>query len=182
MASKNEVKTYPICETIQKNHICDEVISPAELEKSIAKLINNYAQKATKAIKGIGIFAYEFFIDKNNNVYLNESAPRPHNSAHYTIEGCQTSQFENHIRAVTNDKLGKTTLKVRYAVMKNILGTQNGASQFVLKLPNKDNIFIHLYGKKQSRVGRKMGHLTITGDNLEELQKMAREYQGAITI
>jgi 5-(carboxyamino)imidazole ribonucleotide synthase len=100
-------------------------------------------------------------------------APRPHNSGHYTIEGCVTSQFENHIRAVLNLPLGSTEMVSPYAVMINLLGKQND-SGIVRNYNNalkNDKVHLHIYGKEHSSIGRKMGHITVTGNNLKKILK-----------
>ncbi len=180
--SRNETILYPICETTQENHICVEVFSPAQIEKTIEAKIKDYALKAVESIDGIGIFAFEFFIGDNDEVFLNESAPRPHNSGHYTIEGCETSQFENHIRAITGMPLGSTKLNYPITLMLNILGTQNGPSDYECIYETPENVYIHLYGKHTSRIGRKMGHLTVTGDNLEMIRQQANVLLKGISI
>jgi 5-(carboxyamino)imidazole ribonucleotide synthase len=181
--SKSECITYPVCETVHKNHICTEVLAPSNLPEILEETIKNYALKAMICIDSIGLFAFEFFLDEDNKLYLNESAPRTHNSGHYTIEACETSQFENHIRAITNTKLGPTNLKVPAAVMVNLLGTRNGTPAFVFPDYNDEpNVHIHNYAKIESRLGRKMGHLTITGENLEEIRKLALKIQNSASI
>ncbi|MBL7665937.1 MAG: 5-(carboxyamino)imidazole ribonucleotide synthase [Bacteriovoracaceae bacterium] len=169
----NGFVTYPVCETVQKNHICHLVFSPALEDETTKRKIMAYALQAIEAIDGVGIYAFEFFIDKKNQIFLNESAPRPHNSGHYSIEACRTSQFENHIRAVTGDKLGQTNMKYPFAVMTNLLGTQEGTPLFKFTEPIPENIAIHNYQKLQSKIGRKMGHITAYGDDLESLKGLA---------
>lgn len=169
-----EIKIYPIAHTIQENHICHFVSVPADISPLIKNDINENAKKAMLAIDAVGIFAFEFFLTKNNELYLNESAPRPHNSGHYTIEGVITSQFHNHVRSVLNLPLGETKLRTPHVLMLNLLGTKNApaelenASDF-LKIPDGH---LHLYGKKLSKPGRKMGHFTLLGNNPKEMQKI----------
>jgi 5-(carboxyamino)imidazole ribonucleotide synthase len=180
--NKNEMVTYPIAHTMQENHICHYVSVPATLPKnSEAEIIEN-AKKAMIAIDAIGIFAFEFFLTVDGDLYLNESAPRPHNSGHYTIEGTITGQFHNHVRSVLNLPLGKTDLRSPHIMMLNLLGTQNGPAELknandFLKIPDGH---LHLYGKKLSKVGRKMGHFTLLGKNQKEiltiLEKLKSEY------
>ncbi|MBC7537262.1 MAG: 5-(carboxyamino)imidazole ribonucleotide synthase [Bacteriovorax sp.] len=180
--NKNEMVTYPIAHTVQENHICHYVSVPATLPKDNEIEIIENAKKAMIAIDAIGIFAFEFFLTKNGDLYLNESAPRPHNSGHYTIEGTITSQFHNHVRSVLNLPLGKTDLRSPHIMMLNLLGTQNGPAELnnandFLKIPDGH---LHLYGKKLSKVGRKMGHFTLLGKNqkviLTILEKLKSEY------
>jgi 5-(carboxyamino)imidazole ribonucleotide synthase len=171
--SDGEIITYPVAHTIQENHICHFVAIPADIKKDINQQVVDEATKAMIAINAVGIFAFEFFLTKNNELYLNESAPRPHNSGHYSIEGCVTSQFHNHVRSVFNFPLGATTLRSPEVLMLNLLGTQNGPSNLAplkkfLSIPDSH---LHLYGKSNSRVGRKMGHYTLLGSDKNEMLK-----------
>ena len=121
-----EIKVYPIVETIQKNNICHIVIAPAIINKKIQLAASKLAKKTVAKLKGAGVFGIEMFLTKNNEVLVNEIAPRVHNSGHYTIEGAQTSQFEQHVRAVCKMPLGKVKMTAKSAVMINILGERNG--------------------------------------------------------
>lgn len=170
---------YPCCETIQTDQICTAVLSPAPVEERIRKEAEELARKAMEAIDGVGLFAFEFFLTKDGRLLLNESAPRPHNSGHYTIEGCITSQFENHVRAITGLPLGSTDLRCTSAVMINLLGTQNreAMTEHALESMREKDVHLHLYGKKTSRIGRKMGHLTVL--NHDPSNSIATVYQRA---
>jgi phosphoribosylaminoimidazole carboxylase (NCAIR synthetase) len=133
------------------------------------------AKVCVEAINGIGVFGIELFLAKDGQVLFNEIAPRPHNSGHYTIEACHTSQFENCIRAILNLPLGSPDMKVPAAVMVNLLGTRTGpgvpdSPVDTLKHPHTT---VHLYGKKDCRKGRKMGHLTTCSHTLDEAAKEA---------
>jgi 5-(carboxyamino)imidazole ribonucleotide synthase len=172
--SSGDIKTYPIAHTEQENHICHFVNIPAEIDLKLSQEITEMAIKSMVSLKAVGIFAFEFFVTKNNEVYLNETAPRPHNSGHYSIEGCQTSQFENHVRAVLNYPLGETTLQSQFILMLNLLGTHNGDSTLkpiedFLKI---NNGHLHLYGKQFSKTGRKMGHYTLLGDDKIKMKNL----------
>lgn len=162
-------QVYPCCETIQTNQICTAVLSPAPVDKLIRQKAQELALKAVEAIDGTGLFAFEFFLTKDGGLLLNESAPRPHNSGHYTIEACITSQFENHIRAVAGLPLGSASLRVQSAVMVNLLGTHNRdtLTEHAVESLMTQDVHLHLYGKKTSRTGRKMGHLTIVSNDPE---------------
>ncbi len=175
---------YPCVETVQKNHICVAVKAPAPVDESIRKKAQQLALKATEAINGKGLYAYEFFLTKKGGLLLNESAPRPHNSGHYTIEGCVTSQFENHVRAVLGLPLGNTELRKPAAVMINLLGTHNraAAADNTDKSFRKADAHLHLYGKLLSREGRKMGHLTLLGENADDVYEEALRISGMIEI
>ncbi|MFU8813596.1 MAG: 5-(carboxyamino)imidazole ribonucleotide synthase [Balneolaceae bacterium] len=166
---------YPCVETVQKNHICVAVTSPAPVHDDIQKEAQRIAVQAVEAIEGKGVFAFEFFLTTDNRLVLNESAPRPHNSGHYTIEGVVASQFENHVRAVSGLPLGSTERTAPAAVMINLLGTHNRPAVF----EHVDDGFcmanghLHHYGKTESKIGRKMGHYTLLGDDVEQLLERA---------
>ncbi|NWJ96599.1 MAG: 5-(carboxyamino)imidazole ribonucleotide synthase [Chloroflexi bacterium] len=152
---------YPVVETIQKHHICHSVTAPAELAPEIAAEATRIARQAIEAIAGVGVFGVELFLTEANEVLINELAPRPHNSGHYTIEACRTSQYENHLRAVLGLPLGATDL-IAPAAMVNLLGVKAGRAvphglEEALAVPGAN---VHLYAKALSRPGRKMGHIT----------------------
>lgn len=182
--NENGHVVYPCCETVQENHICVAVKSPAPVNDSIQKRAQELALKATEAIDGKGIFAYEFFLTTEGDVLLNESAPRPHNSGHYTIEGCITSQFENHVRAVCGLPLGDPGLIKPAVAMINLLGNhqRNAVVDNAEKAVSEPNGHLHSYGKLQSKPGRKMAHYTLLGDDLEQTYNRARELTEEIEI
>jgi 5-(carboxyamino)imidazole ribonucleotide synthase len=175
---------YPCCETIQENHICVAVKTPAPVSPDICETVQKLAIRATEAIDGKGIYAYEFFLTADGNVLLNESAPRPHNSGHYTIEGCITSQFENHVRAVCGLPLGSPSLIRPAAVMINLLGTQKRPAVIEHTGPAlaEPDGHLHHYGKIQSKPGRKMAHYTLLGDDPDVIYSKARKLTGNIEI
>lgn len=181
--SNKEVKTYPVVQTIQKNHICHTVIAPAEISKNLERKVNDIAVSCVKAIKGFGIFGIELFLTKDK-VLVNEMAPRTHNSGHYTIEACVTSQFENHIRAILNLPLGSTEMVNPNAVMINLLGKKAGegiVENYSTSLSDPE-IHLHIYGKEKSRIGRKMGHITILGENRKLILSKAKKIEEKIII
>ncbi len=184
--ARNETGTvvYPCCETVQKNHICVAVLSPAPVEEKFQKRAQELAVKATEAIDGKGIFAFEFFLTSSGDILLNESAPRPHNSGHYTIEGTVTSQFENHVRAVLGLPLGSTQLNKPAVAMINLLGTHQrpAKTDHIQEALAKENGHLHVYGKVQSKIGRKMAHYTLLGENLEETYRDAMHVTRNIEI
>ena len=160
---------YPIVQTIQdpRLHICREVLAPAPVDPALAQRAAEVARGAVEAVDGVGAFGVEMFLLRDGQVLVNELAPRPHNSAHYTIEACWTSQFENHVRAVLGLPLGDPGLHAPAAVMVNLLGTSNEpvAIEEALEVPHT---FVHLYGKAENRPGRKMGHVTAVAETLAE--------------
>ena len=165
--TENETVVYPCVESIQKGHICKTIIAPAPISSELQKKTQDLAKKAIEAIYGIGVYAIEFFLTQNDEILLNESAPRPHNSGHYTIEGTITSQFENHVRAVCGMPLGSSKMREPFAVMENILGTHKRASlsEEVNDSLAWEDAHVHLYGKLESKPGRKVGHVTVLGKN-----------------
>jgi 5-(carboxyamino)imidazole ribonucleotide synthase len=175
--TKKEIKVYPVVESIQKKYICHTIIAPAQVKSKIIKLAKEIAVESVIAVKGYGIFGIEMFYTSHGKLFVNEMAPRPHNSGHYTIEGCITSQFENHIRSVMNLSLGSTEMVKPYAVMINLLGKKNDSGivrNYNAALKN-NKIHLHIYGKEHSRIGRKMGHITVIGDNLNNTLKIAAQ-------
>lgn len=175
--------TYPVVETIQQNHICHIVRAPAPIEPAIAEQATALARAAVEAVGGVGITAVEMFQTGDGQVLINELAPRPHNSGHFSIDACHTSQFENHVRAVLGLPLGSPDLRAP-AVMVNLLGQRNGQTeprglQRALAIPD---VHVHLYGKRDIRRGRKMGHITALGSSLAEAEQRALAAAQAIEL
>ena len=176
--SKNEVVSYPVSQNIHKNGILDITIAPANIDIDLQEKITNSALAVIENLDYIGVLAVEFFITKDNQIIANEMAPRPHNSGHHTIDANITSQFEQQVRAICNIKLGSTKL-VSKAVMLNLLGDiwidQNTPPDFKIILAKYNNLKLHLYDKQIALPGRKMGHLTILGEDLNELLNQINE-------
>ncbi|MBB5172566.1 5-(carboxyamino)imidazole ribonucleotide synthase [Texcoconibacillus texcoconensis] len=161
-----EMSVFPLAENEHRNNVLHCTIAPARVSEKIALEAEEIARNVAKAWDVVGTFAIEFFLDENDRLYVNEWAPRPHNSGHYTIEACETSQFAQHIRAVTGRPLGSPRL-LRPAVMINILGEHvPGVNASYERIGNKGHI--HFYGKDEAKVGRKMGHITFLGETVEE--------------
>ncbi|GJQ63577.1 MAG: N5-carboxyaminoimidazole ribonucleotide synthase [Melioribacteraceae bacterium] len=182
--TEQEIKCYPVIETIQKDHICHTVIAPAKVNESVSKNVMDIAVHAVESVEGIGIFGVELFLLESGEVLINEMAPRPHNSGHYTIEACITSQFENHIRAVCNLPLGSVDMVKPVAVMVNLLGgrTGDGVPSNYNSALNDPDVKLHIYGKSDSRPGRKMGHITMLGDNSEKIFERLTDIENIIDI
>jgi 5-(carboxyamino)imidazole ribonucleotide synthase len=166
---------YPVVETVQENHICHLVRAPARLVPGMAELATNVARRAIEAVDAIGSFGVELFLTRSGDIVVNELAPRVHNSGHYTIEACECSQFENHVRAVLGLPLGSTRMVAPAAAMANLLGTTKapgraGGLHEALEVPGAH---VHLYGKAMSGPGRKMGHVTALADTLAEAEQAA---------
>jgi 5-(carboxyamino)imidazole ribonucleotide synthase len=175
---------YPVVETVHINNICHEVFLPGEFDAEVDKKAHEVADKTAKVLHGAGVFAIEMFLDKNGDILINEIAPRVHNSGHPTIEGSITSQFEQHLRAVSGMKLGSTKMKVPAAVMINILGTRNAEAKStgVAQAEQIPGVKVHLYNKIQTKIDRKMGHITATADTLEEAKANVEKAHSLITI
>ncbi|KAF9233524.1 Phosphoribosylaminoimidazole carboxylase [Melanogaster broomeanus] len=154
-ATDGEVVSYPA------ENICHLVFAPLRShDPLVASRAQRVAESAVKTLSGAGVFGVEMFLMEDGTIYINEIAPRPHNSGHYTIEACETSQYENHLRAILSLPLGSTSLKVPSAAMLNIIGSSSSMSPIQsFAAP------FHLYGKSESRKGRKMGHVTIVADS-----------------
>jgi phosphoribosylaminoimidazole carboxylase PurK protein len=179
-----EIVPYPVVETVQKNNICHFVLAPAQVSGKVKKQATDLAVKTMKLLKGAGMFGVEMFLTRGGKVLMNEIAPRVHNSGHYTIEACYTSQFEQHIRAITGLPLGKTDMKVPAAVMVNILGDRLGSAEANgldkgLKIPG---VSVHIYGKAQTKPERKMGHITAVDKNVKRAFNHAKIARKEISI
>lgn len=181
---KGNIKTYPLVETIQKDGICHIVKYPANVDKSVRIKAYKVARKIVKLLQGAGVFAIEMFETGDGKILVNEIALRVHNSGHWTIEGCVASQFENHVRAVTNRPIKSTSPKTQAAVMINILGNRNGPAhpQGVKKVQNMPGVYLHLYDKLETRIQRKMGHITVLGSKSNQVLKKAFTARSLITI
>jgi phosphoribosylaminoimidazole carboxylase PurK protein len=182
--AKNEIISYPVVETIHKNNICHIVIVPAPIDKKIHVKAQKLAEKVMKQLQGSGMFGIEMFLTKDEKILINEIAPRVHNSGHYTIEANEASQFEQHVRAITGMPFRSTKLKTPTAVMINIIGERDGnAKPIGVKAAEKiSGVKVHIYGKLQTRVERKMGHITVIGNSLNETLRKAKKARKLISI
>lgn len=173
IVSKNpdgETAVFPVAENIHCNNILHQTIVPARIDKETEEKAMAAAKKIAEFLHLIGTLAVEMFVTEDGEIYINELAPRPHNSGHYSIEACMTSQFEQHIRAICNLPLGSTAL-LKPAVMVNILGEH--LEPLLENLHHFKHWKIHLYGKNEAKPGRKMGHLTrLCNDTDEALQEL----------
>ncbi|GAB5586710.1 phosphoribosylaminoimidazole carboxylase ade2 [Umbelopsis nana] len=181
--ANGEVRSYPVVETVHKNSICHLVIAPAQVDGVVAERAQKVAENAIKTFSGAGVFGVEMFMMEDGKLLLNEIAPRPHNSGHYTIEACETSQYENHLRAILDMPLGSTQMKVPASIMVNILGASSDMEECYKPCHEAlsiDGATIHLYGKKECRAGRKMGHITVVGESMMQVQARIRPILKAI--
>lgn len=173
---------FPVAETIQHHHICHQVIAPARFSAELTQRIQAAALQIIRSAQGTGLFGVEFFVTQEGDLLYNECAPRPHNSAHFTMEGCTLSQFEAQVRVALKQSIPAPVLKSPSVGMLNLLGTLDGTNELTpLELFESARGHLWLYGKKESRPGRKMGHYTLLGesakmvlDNLTHLQERYR--------
>ncbi len=167
-----ESAVFPVAENLHENNILHQTVVPARISKPAEEKAVKAARQLAEALNLTGTLAVEMFLTKDDEIYINELAPRPHNSGHYTIEACETSQFEQHIRAVANWPLASTEL-LKPAVMVNILGEHQEA--LINKISELKEWKIHLYGKKEAKFQRKMGHVTLLRDTVEQAVKEAAD-------
>lgn len=160
-----ETAFLPVGENVHKDNILHQTIVPARISEVASQTALEEAKKIADDFELVGTFAVEMFLGENDEIYINELAPRPHNSGHYSIEACETSQFEQHIRAVCNWPLASTEL-LKPAVMVNILGEH--VEPLIQSIPAVTDWKVHLYGKAEAKFKRKMGHVTLLRDNVEE--------------
>ncbi|WP_448536375.1 5-(carboxyamino)imidazole ribonucleotide synthase [Pseudothermotoga sp.] len=175
---KGEIACYPVAEMYfdENANICQTVIVPARISERHAKLAQEIAVKVIEVFEAVGVFGIEMFLSKSGQVLVNEIAPRPHNSGHYSIEACVTSQFEQHIRAITGLPLGSTRL-LSPAVMVNLLGEVGCVGRAKIKgleeALSVEGLSFHFYGKRQTWPYRKMGHYTVLDEDVERALEKA---------
>lgn len=177
--SEGEVACYDAIamDFVKGANMLDLLSYPANINNSIAKKAKQIASSLIEKMNISGLLAVEFFVDKNDNLLINEVAPRPHNSGHQTIESSDTSQFEQHLRGILNLPLGSTAIKTP-SVMINLLGEEGYSGNVYYENIEKclavEGVHIHIYGKKQTKPFRKMGHVTVTNSSLKEAKKTAQ--------
>jgi 5-(carboxyamino)imidazole ribonucleotide synthase len=180
-----EQVAYPVAYTEQRDHRCHAVVAPADVSEDVAGRARDIAQRAVDVVDGVGLTAVELFEMGDGRVLINELAPRPHNTGHYTIEGAHTSQFENHVRAVLDWPLGSAELRAPTAVMVNVLGRREGTPAQTDGLDEAlavEGASVHVYGKPDVRPGRKMGHVTVTGSDAASVRRRAERAAEAIRL
>ncbi len=182
-----EVKTYPVVEMEfhpEANQV-EYVICPARIDEKVAQKATEIALKVSEAFNHVGLLAVEMFQTEDDEILVNEVAPRPHNSGHYSIEASYTSQFENHLRAILNLPLGNTDSKVA-GIMVNLVGEEGFSGQVIYENIEKimaiNGVTPHIYGKRETRPFRKMGHVTIVNENMVEARRIAEEVMNSIRV
>ncbi|MFV8352432.1 5-(carboxyamino)imidazole ribonucleotide synthase [Flavobacterium sp. XS2P14] len=185
--SSGEIKTYPVVEMEfhpEANQV-EYVICPARIDAKVAEKARAIALHVSEKFNHVGLLAVEMFQTEDDEILVNEVAPRPHNSGHYSIEASYTSQFENHVRAILNLPLGNTDSKVA-GIMVNLVGEEGFSGQVVYENIEKimaiDGVTPHIYGKRETRPFRKMGHVTIVNEDMVEARKIAEEVKNSIRV
>ncbi|MBQ4803422.1 5-(carboxyamino)imidazole ribonucleotide synthase [Aquimarina sp. MMG015] len=184
---QDEIKTYPVVEMEfhpEANQV-EYVICPARIDDKIAEKARTIAENVSKAFTHVGLLAVEMFQTKDDEILVNEVAPRPHNSGHYSIEASYTNQFEQHIRAILDLPLGNTESKVA-GIMVNLVGAEGYTGNVVYEnidtIMKMKGVTPHIYGKKQTRPFRKMGHVTIINEDIAEARKIAEKVKKTIKV
>ena len=183
----NEESSFPIVEMDfnDQSNLVERVICPANIPALIEENAVEIAINVSRSLNNVGLLAIEMFLTNDNRILINEIAPRPHNSGHHTIECCQTSQFEQHIRSILNLPLGDTSIKIP-GIMLNLVGENKIEGDVVyeninqvMKLPG---VTPHIYGKRKSRLNRKMGHITIVNNNINDAIEMSKKVKEIIKV
>ena len=182
-----EMKTYPVVEMEfhpEANQV-EYVICPARISTEVLQKAQKIALQVAESFGVVGLLAVEMFQTQNDDVLVNEVAPRPHNSGHYSIEASYTNQFEQHLRAVLNLPLGKTESKVA-GVMVNLVGAEGYSGEVIYKNIEKimamEGVTPHIYGKRETRPFRKMGHVTIVNESVDKAREIAQEVKQTIKV
>lgn len=185
--AKGQVRTYPVVEMEfhpEANQV-EYVLCPARIEEAVAQKARTIAIQVAQAFEVVGLLAVELFQTENDEILVNEVAPRPHNSGHYSIEAAYTNQFEQHLRAILNLPLGSTESKVA-GVMVNLVGAEGYQGKVVYEnieqIMAMEGVTPHIYGKKETRPFRKMGHVTIVNPNINKARQIAEQVKNTIRV
>jgi 5-(carboxyamino)imidazole ribonucleotide synthase len=182
--TKGEIKTFPLVENIHEDNILRETIAPARVSKNVANLAEVIAKTTLNVLNGAGIFGIEMFVTQNDQIIINEIAPRVHNSGHHTLQSSKTSQFEQHLRAILGLDLGSTDL-IYPTIMYNILGPKNFEGEYKPIELSEPNLFLKIYGKKISKPMRKLGHFNLVakpGETIEQLLIKLETLKGKLNV
>ena len=182
--TKGEIKTYPLVENIHERNILRETIAPARTSEEVSKKAEKIASDTMNVLKGAGVFGIEMFVTQENEIVINEIAPRVHNSGHHTLQSSKTSQFEQHLRAILGLDLGSTELTYN-TIMYNILGNLDFQGEYKKIEISEKNIFLKMYEKKISKPLRKLGHLNIVGsekESIDELLSQLEKIKGSVEV
>jgi len=183
--TKGEIIAYPLVENIHEDNILKMTIIPARVSENVISNAGEIAKKTMEVLKGAGVFGIEMFVDQNDKILINEIAPRVHNSGHHTLQSSETSQFEQHLRAILGLDLGSTDL-VHKTVMYNILGPDGFEGKYKPVQLEKDGVYLKMYGKDISKPQRKLGHFNVVdindSKNTSELLSIADEIKNIVSI
>ena len=174
--TKGQIKTYPLVENIHEENILRETIAPARVTEDVTQKAEQIAEKIMAVLNGAGTFGIEMFVTQDNNILINEIAPRVHNSGHHTLQSSETSQFEQHLRAILGLELGSTKL-IHNTIMYNILGTKGFEGKYKPLDISNDNLFLKMYGKKISKPLRKLGHFNLVGTEGESIDQLLQKLE-----
>ena len=174
--TKGQIKTYPLVENIHEENILRETIAPARVTDEIIEKAESIANNTMTVLKGAGVFGIEMFLTQEDEIIINEIAPRVHNSGHHTLQSSETSQFEQHLRAILGLELGSTKLNYN-SIMYNILGNTTFTGEYLPLNVSENGMYLKMYGKKISKPSRKLGHLNIIGINNESIDELLEKLQ-----
>ncbi|HJJ22736.1 MAG TPA: 5-(carboxyamino)imidazole ribonucleotide synthase [Nitrosopumilus sp.] len=174
--TKGQIKTYPLVENIHEKSILRETIAPARVTEQVTKKAEQIAEKTMAVLKGAGVFGIEMFVTQDNNIIINEIAPRVHNSGHHTLQSSETSQFEQHLRAILGLDLGSTKL-LHPTIMYNILGTKSFEGEYIPLTLSEPNVYLKMYGKQISKPLRKLGHFNLVAENGETIEELMKKLE-----
>ena len=174
--TKGQIKTYPLVENIHEENILRQTIAPARVSDRVAQNAEKIAEKTMSVLKGAGIFGIEMFVTEDEEITINEIAPRVHNSGHHTLQSSNTSQFEQHLRAILGIELNSTEL-VHSTVMYNILGSKDFQGKYKPLTINAKNVFLKMYGKEISKPLRKLGHVNLVADEGETIDMLLEKLE-----
>ena len=184
--TKGEIVTYPLVENIHEENILRTTVAPARVSKEIIENAEQVAKKTMDVLKGAGVFGIEMFVTKDNQILINEIAPRVHNSGHHTLQSSETSQFEQHLRAILGLDLGSTKL-LKNTIMWNLLGPKNFTGKYKpITISPQKGVFLKMYSKMESKPKRKLGHLNVVdldnSENIDTLFKKLEDVKKSIKI
>ena len=182
--TKGEIKTYPLVENIHEKNILRETIAPSRTSNEVSEKAEKIASNTMDVLKGAGVFGIEMFVTQDDEIVINEIAPRVHNSGHHTLQSSKTSQFEQHLRAILGLDLGSTEL-LHNTIMYNILGNLDFQGEYKKIEISEKNIFLKMYEKKISKPLRKLGHLNIVGfekQSIDELLTQLENTKGSVEV
>jgi len=175
--TKGQIKTYPLVENIHEDNILRETIAPARVSKEMVDKAEKIAKDVMTVLKGAGVFGIEMFVTTDDQILINEIAPRVHNSGHHTLQSSETSQFEQHLRAILGLELGSVKL-VHPTIMYNILGSKDFQGEYRPLEISEKNVFLKMYGKEISKPLRKLGHLNLVADQEETIENLIQKLTG----